>query len=482
MGKQNQIDKRVGESRYGRGSGCWLIRLGMVGLALLVGLAPFPLRAQTNSVQPKGNRYLFIVDTSRSMQRRSEAMLQVVRGLILSGFNGQIRRGDTLGLWTFNQGLYAGRLPLQVWSHEGREEIAARTIAFLETQQYAGRANFDSVQPALDRVIGNSDQITIMLISSGDEKVQGTPFDPQIADYYRRGRNQQKKAQMPFVTILRAQLGQLIHCSLNMAPQALQFPPLPEAPPEVVAGKPSDPKRPAEAKSSASSDQPKKQPRPEEAPVAKPAPVPVKAEAPVPSAMSTNDAKATAIKSSAISAIPAKVEQAKAAPAEAKTPAPVLLLPKAEPPAPIIKPKIAPELVEPKVGASSPVASSAPKSEADAPPKPVPAPESKPTPPPPPLVRESAGTSSLATATNIPFSSSPSVPAIVSSPAGAVSVVQTAAVAAATPSASRKNLWLAALALALITGGIVALHYLQRSRSAPQGSLITHSIERRKKP
>ncbi|HOS76257.1 MAG TPA: hypothetical protein PKW12_13460, partial [Verrucomicrobiota bacterium] len=185
----------------------------MVGLALLVGLAPFPLRAQTNSVQPKGNRYLFIVDTSRSMQRRSEAMLQVVRGLILSGFNGQIRRGDTLGLWTFNQGLYAGRLPLQVWSHEGREEIAARTIAFLETQQYAGRANFDSVQPALDRVIGNSDQITIMLISSGDEKVQGTPFDPQIADYYRRGRNQQKKAQMPFVTILRAQLGQLIHCS-----------------------------------------------------------------------------------------------------------------------------------------------------------------------------------------------------------------------------------------------------------------------------
>jgi len=60
--------------------------------------------------------------------------------------------------------------------------------------------------------------------------------------------------------------------------------------------------------------------------------------------------------------------------------------------------------------------------------------------------------------------------------------VQTAAVAAATPSASRKNLWLAALALALITGGIVALHYLQRSRRAPQGSLITHSIERRKKP
>ena len=202
--RPDQIDNTAGGRSGRRGAALWLRRCALGAVVIMMGQPQLQLRAQTNSAHADANRCLLIVDTSRAMERRSQAMLEVVRDLVMSGLNGQLRRGDTLGLWTFNQELYAGRLPLQVWSAEGRENIASRTIAFLRAQQYSKRASFDSVLPALDRVIKNSERITVVLISSGEERIQGTPFDNQIRDFYQRGRSPQRKAHMPFVTILRA--------------------------------------------------------------------------------------------------------------------------------------------------------------------------------------------------------------------------------------------------------------------------------------
>src|SRR5439155_23268789 len=83
-------------------------------LALLLVLATLSrsqLFAQTNAAKaaPRANRYLLVVETSRSMKPRLEATLKLVQGLLVSGMNGQLRRGDTLGIWTFSEDLYAGR-------------------------------------------------------------------------------------------------------------------------------------------------------------------------------------------------------------------------------------------------------------------------------------------------------------------------------------------------------------------------------------
>lgn len=472
MGEQDQIDRRTGRRSQGSGAGCWLPRWAVGGVVFLMGTALFPLRAQTNTAQADANRCLLIVDTSRAMERRSEATLRVVHDLVTSGLNGQLRPGDTLGLWTFNQELYAGRLPLQVWSPEVRERIASRTIAFLRTQEYSKRPSFDRVLPALDRVVKNSERITVVLISSGDERIQDTPFENEIMDYYRRGRSQQRKAQMPFVTILRAQNGRLTDYTLNMPPQPLQFPPLPEVPREIVQGKPSDPGRPADTESAAFPSQVRERSRPVEASAAKPKPEPAEAEAPVPPATGADAGKSAAIKLYQTSTIPAKVEKVEPAPALARAPEPAPPPPKVEAPPPIAEPEAAPVSAKPEAVISLPAASQTPKPDADVSPKPAP--------PPPPLAIEAGLTSALATATGV-VSSPPPTQADSSSPTAAVPVVQTATAAPAAPLAAHKSLWIAALVLALITVGMVVV-LLQRSRSTPQGSLITRSIERRKKP
>ena len=154
----------------------------LAGLLAVVAVAPGQLRAQTKTAKPAppSDRCLLIVETSKPMKQRSEAVLGAVRGLLMSGLNGQLRDGSTLGVWTYNEDLYAGRFPLQTWSSSAQKDITQRTLAFLKGQKYEKQANFHKVAPALGRVIKDSELIMVVLISSGDHEVRGTPFDDQI--------------------------------------------------------------------------------------------------------------------------------------------------------------------------------------------------------------------------------------------------------------------------------------------------------------
>ncbi len=213
----------------------------LAGLLVVAALAPGQLRAQTNKPKapPPSNRWLFIVETSRSMHRRKDATLETVQALLKSGCNGQLREGDTLGFWTFNQNLYGGRFPLQTWSLQGQQVIASRALAFLKEQKYEKKASFDKLLPALDRVVKDSRRLTVILISSGDEKMRGTPFDARINEFYQKWDDQQQKAKMPFVTVLRDRNGEFADYTVSTPPWPVQIPQLPEEPQnaETMQGK-----------------------------------------------------------------------------------------------------------------------------------------------------------------------------------------------------------------------------------------------------
>ena len=222
----NGSRSKGGQLRTGGNLAPWVQLL--TGLLLLAGLSSCTLWAQTNAAKaaPLSRRWLFVVETSKSMQRRADGVLVAVRGLLASDLNGQLQAGDTLGMWTFNEDLYAGQLPLQTWSPGAREEILQRTVAFLKSQKYEKQARFNKVAPALSRVIKDSELITVILISSGDGKIQGTAIDGRINEYYNQWRKQQEKGRIPFVIVLRAQSGQLADYSFNTAPWPVQLPPL----------------------------------------------------------------------------------------------------------------------------------------------------------------------------------------------------------------------------------------------------------------
>src|SRR6266851_3965452 len=203
--------------------------LAITSLVLLGLPGPPPVRAEPEAAKrpPPTNRYLLIVNTSHSMEHRAEGSLRAVQQLLESAMNGQLRRGDTLGVWTFNQDLYMGRFPLQHWSPGDRRGVTLRTLAFLQKQKYERRASFDKVLPAMDRLVKDSEFITVILVTDGDEPIQGTPFDDQINLLYKQWRDEQEKARQPLLTLLRAKAGRLTDYSVNAPPWPLELPPLP---------------------------------------------------------------------------------------------------------------------------------------------------------------------------------------------------------------------------------------------------------------
>ena len=205
-------------------------------------LSVLPLGAQTNPPPDRSSRFLFIVDTSSAMRRRAPAVEKAVENLLHSGMAAQLAAGDTVGVWTFDEQLYAGRFPLQLWSPERAELVSSNVVAFLKSQRYQKQGSrFEVVVPALQRIVQESSRLTILLVSDGDEKIYGTPFDRQIEGAFANKFKDQQKARMPFITVLRSMRGQFRNAIVNLAPWPVEFPEFPPEPKIVEAPKPKPP-------------------------------------------------------------------------------------------------------------------------------------------------------------------------------------------------------------------------------------------------
>jgi hypothetical protein len=219
------------------------VRSSHLACLILLGLTAAPLCAQTNTPPPPTDRYLFIVDTSEAMRRRASGVQKAVESLMRSSMAAQFQRGDTVGVWTFNEQLQAGRFPLQVWTPENSAVVTSNVVRFIKAQTYTGASRFEAVMPTLRRIVEQSPRLTILLVSDGDEPIAGTPFDANIKRALASKFEDQKKARMPFVTVLRAARGRIASATVNLAPWPVEFPNFPPEPKIVEAPKP-EPKKP----------------------------------------------------------------------------------------------------------------------------------------------------------------------------------------------------------------------------------------------
>jgi hypothetical protein len=194
--------------------------------------------AKTNTPAPEGNRFLLIVDTSASMKSSAGDVLQAVDDIIQTSASGQMHRGDTFGVWTFNTQLYPGVLPLQTWSPESKNTIAARTEQFLKQQHYAGQSVLAAALEGMFTVIKNSDIITVFIVSTGQSPMQGTPFDDQINAQYAQNLKEMKRNKKPIVTVLQAKGGKLTTYTVNALPWPVVIPEVP-IPIKVAETKPA---------------------------------------------------------------------------------------------------------------------------------------------------------------------------------------------------------------------------------------------------
>jgi hypothetical protein len=158
-------------------------------------------------------------------------------------------------MWTFNDALYSGQFPLQRWTKSTRQRVAVTMVQFLQQQHFEKTARPSVFWETLTNIVALSERITVIIVSSGNEAITGTPFDESIAENFSKNKVAQRKANMPFVTILRAYHGSFVSFSVNMAPWPIELPeypkearraPEPATPkPAPAATKPAPPPMPA---------------------------------------------------------------------------------------------------------------------------------------------------------------------------------------------------------------------------------------------
>jgi hypothetical protein len=194
--------------------------------SLLCGLLPGQVFGQSS------NRWLLVFNTSSAMHDRVKGVESVTWDLLTTAMHGNLRSGDTIGIWTYNNELRADEAPLQNWSPDSAQSIAQNTLEFLSHHRYEKTAAFGDVLANMLRVIKMSDFITVILISDGNDAIQGTPFDEQLNTFCKTNYRAQSKAHMPLITVLRGEHGRLTDKTLNLAPWPVT---IPEVPLPVVA-------------------------------------------------------------------------------------------------------------------------------------------------------------------------------------------------------------------------------------------------------
>jgi hypothetical protein len=405
-------------------------------------VALFAAAANRPAAKGPTDRYLLIVDTSAAMARNAQNTPRLVSQLMTSGMLGQTRPGDTIGLWTFNEELQTGSFPLQLWTPQTRQRIASAMAQFLAQHRYEKQSRFDKVIGPLAGVVEDSERITVIILTDGSEKFSGTPYDQEINESYRLNYEEQRKQQMPFITVLRARRGEYLGWRVNTLPFRPEFPAFPIEP---------------------KSDEPPvttTEPKPDSKPEPAPTPVPslvVIGEKP-PALSTPTNAPAAELPQPDVTRIPA-------------TPDPVAKLQPDTPPSPPVEtPKTAPA----ETTVAKPVSPPEVISQPATPPTDV-------TPGPREIASEPPPTQPTKSDTPVEESkpADPVTPAV-----EADTPTKTVQTAVATPAASlfnRMNLLIAGAVL--LVAGVGLIYLLMRRASQPAGkvSLITRSMDRDQK-
>jgi hypothetical protein len=207
----------------------------LAGLLVLLMVTAFlpALRAQTSPPRQRvENRVLLIFDTSSAMKKRVPDEERGIKRLFALTLSSQLQRGDTIGVWTFDQNLRTGEFPLQYWQPENINTICSNIITFVEKHHYSKTTSYEKLMPELTSVMENSPRLTTLIFCDGEVPIKGTPVDNAINAIFKKNESLMRKDREPYVLVFRTQFGKSVGSTINTAVtiNVPQFP-LPPAPP-----------------------------------------------------------------------------------------------------------------------------------------------------------------------------------------------------------------------------------------------------------
>ena len=200
-------------------------------LAVMAGLlATTPALPAADSTQPA--RFLLVFETSHALKKNLPAIEQEIAKLFAANFQYEIQSGDDLAVWTVDESLHTGGFPLASWTPTDAGMEAKQLDDFLDHQKFARHASLEALQPVLNRVVKNSERLTVIIFCDSQSRLTGTPYDSGVNGIITNAAAKYKGGVAPFILVLRSYQGEYLGCSVNRT-STLSFPKFPPPPAPV---------------------------------------------------------------------------------------------------------------------------------------------------------------------------------------------------------------------------------------------------------
>jgi hypothetical protein len=200
-------------------------------------------RAASNAPAASSQKFLFVVDIGASMREIDTGTRQVLFDLIYSGIGGQMKKGDTFGIWTYNEQVVAGKFPMLTWDPE-REHVVALASAgskFLQAQKCEGKSVPQLALARVASIVRNVKDVNVLLITDGKTPLLQTAFDHQVNPVYEQRKRECEKAKKPLITTFIARAGAVTNASVILAGEPILIPPPSPPQPKIAAQQPKSP-------------------------------------------------------------------------------------------------------------------------------------------------------------------------------------------------------------------------------------------------
>ena len=206
-----------------------------MGLAFLASISARSEGPQNSAAE--GNRFLFVVETSSASSRLEHGGRQTVVDLIYTGIYGQMREGDTFGIWNFNEQVFAGTYPMQAWTRDDME-AATRAGQFLKSQKYAKKARLDLVAKQVGGLLRGVKDVNVFIISDPGIRLSSDAFGVQWARDYAEAARIARGVRQPVITTVVARHGSISNMLVTVGGEPFRLPAIaipPHAPAAAVA-------------------------------------------------------------------------------------------------------------------------------------------------------------------------------------------------------------------------------------------------------
>jgi len=194
--------------------------------------------ATVTNVATAGNRYFLLVETSGSMKAQREVALDTVNKLLLGGVNGRLRTNDTLTVWAYSDRLHTNLLNDLAWDPHQRLDTANRAYRLLRDLSSSKKPNMELAMDALKQAASAPGVLTAILVYSGSQPIQGTPFDNLVNEITGPRREDMRKSGKPFITAFIARDGRYLAHAVTPGGRPVYLPPLPKPLPKPAVTNP----------------------------------------------------------------------------------------------------------------------------------------------------------------------------------------------------------------------------------------------------